>query len=74
VSSFHLAMGIEAGLMIIGGLIAAVGIRNPERAVEHDVRVGAATAGECGRCPKDPAGHGIGVGEEPRDAPQPAPA
>jgi hypothetical protein len=45
-------MGIAAGLMILGGLIALAGVRNPERAgrpeLEHAAGP-AAVAGECGR-------------------------
>jgi EmrB/QacA subfamily drug resistance transporter len=51
-SAFHLGMGIAAGLMILGGLIALAGVRNPERAgrpeLEHAAGP-AAVAGECGR-------------------------
>ncbi len=47
-SGFHLGVGIAGLLMICGGIIAAVGIRNPRpRATAHPTR-GAATAGECG--------------------------
>jgi EmrB/QacA subfamily drug resistance transporter len=68
-SGFHLGMAIAGVLMIIGGLVSAVGIRNPEhppkRAPEPPR---AATAGECGR-PHLPDG------EEPvPGALEPAPA
>jgi hypothetical protein len=47
VSAFHLGMGIAGGLMIAGGLLAGVGIRNPER---HEAYAAprAAPAGDCG--------------------------
>jgi EmrB/QacA subfamily drug resistance transporter len=51
-SAFHLGMGIAAGLMILGGLISLVGVRNPEREgrPEREHAPGpAATVGECGR-------------------------
>jgi EmrB/QacA subfamily drug resistance transporter len=49
-SSFHL--GVLAGglLMILGGVIAGIGLRNPERRSEYEAP-GAATAGECAHCP-----------------------
>jgi EmrB/QacA subfamily drug resistance transporter len=54
-SGFHLGVVIAALLMLVGGVISAVGIRNPERRVEaepeHVPR--AAPAGECGR-PAEP--------------------
>ncbi len=59
-SSFDLGIGICGVLMICGGVVAAVGIRNPERprpAPETEPRA-TALAGECGRCPEDPAGAG----------------
>ena len=72
VASFHLAMGIGGALMIAGGVVAGIGIRNPVRPKPHDESVPlAATAGECGRCGGDPAGAGVPEGEE---QPQPAPA
>jgi hypothetical protein len=54
-SSFHLGMLIGAALMAIGGVIALVGVQNPERRPEaeparpHHGPGAAATAGECGR-------------------------
>jgi EmrB/QacA subfamily drug resistance transporter len=70
-SSFHLAMGIAGALMIAGGIVAGIGIRNPERHPEHRGVPRAATAGECGRSEGDPAGAGVHEGEE---QPEPAPA
>jgi EmrB/QacA subfamily drug resistance transporter len=53
-SAFHLGMLLAAALMTIGGAIALVSVRNPERPSEREPARGpgsAATAGECGRCP-----------------------
>jgi hypothetical protein len=56
-SGFHLGVVIAALLMLVGGVISAVGIRNPKRRVEaepeHVPR--AAPAGECGRPAERPA-------------------
>ena len=48
--SFHLGVLVGGLLMIIGGVIAGIGLRNPERETEYDAP-GAATAGECAHCP-----------------------
>lgn len=64
VSAFHLGIGIAGVLLILGGLVSAAGIRNPERPLPAEVEPRAAPAGECGRCPEDPAGH-----VEPEPAP-----
>ncbi|HYU59645.1 MAG TPA: DHA2 family efflux MFS transporter permease subunit [Solirubrobacterales bacterium] len=45
---FHLGMGLAGALMIVGGAIAGVGIRNPRRR-EDRIAPLAAPAGECGR-------------------------
>jgi EmrB/QacA subfamily drug resistance transporter len=70
-SAFQLGMGIGAALMAIGGLIALLAVRNPERPPERVPGPGsAAAAGECGRCPP------IEVPEpsrEPEPEPEPAP-
>lgn len=50
-SAFHLEITIAGILMIIGGLVAATGIRNPERRGEHTAPR-AATAGDCGHEPQ----------------------
>jgi EmrB/QacA subfamily drug resistance transporter len=74
-SSFDIGIGICSLLMIAGGVVAAIGIRNPERrrpAPETEPRA-VAVAGECGRCPKDPAGTGV-RGREETEEPAPAPA
>jgi EmrB/QacA subfamily drug resistance transporter len=74
-SSFDLGIVISGLLMIAAGIVAAIGVRNPERprpAPETEPRA-VAIAGECGRCPEDPAGSGAA---EPgkREKPAPAPA
>jgi EmrB/QacA subfamily drug resistance transporter len=56
---FHLGMALCAGLMIIGGLIAGSGLRNPKRGEEAREAPRAASAGDCGHCPP---------GEEPAAA------
>lgn len=57
VSAFHLGVGIAAALVILGGLVSAMGIRNPERLrPEPEPAPSAATAGECGRVAAGPAG------------------
>jgi EmrB/QacA subfamily drug resistance transporter len=51
-SAFHVGIGIGTGLMVLGGLIALLGVRNPERAAHPDrehAPGAAAAAGECGR-------------------------
>jgi EmrB/QacA subfamily drug resistance transporter len=52
VSAFHLGILISAALMVAGGLISLLGVRNPEPRPERAPDRGpgpAATAGECGR-------------------------
>ncbi|MGH2993553.1 MAG: DHA2 family efflux MFS transporter permease subunit [Solirubrobacterales bacterium] len=49
---FQLGMALSGGLMILGGLIAGAGLRNPERQEVREVPL-AATAGDCGHCPPD---------------------
>jgi EmrB/QacA subfamily drug resistance transporter len=65
VSSFHLGVGLAGALMIAGGLVSAVGIRNPERPVVPERAPLAATAGDCG--------HPSGPDRAPR-VPPPEPA
>ena len=51
-SAFHLGMLIATVLMAVGGVIALLGVRNPEHPPERAPAPGpgaAATAGECGR-------------------------
>jgi EmrB/QacA subfamily drug resistance transporter len=47
-SSFHLGIGIAGLLMILGGIVAGLGIENPRRRVEAVPSRGSAQAGECG--------------------------
>ncbi len=47
-ASFHLGIGIAGVLMILGGIVAGIGIVNPKRRVEAVPTRGAAAAGECG--------------------------
>jgi hypothetical protein len=68
-SAFHLAMTVNGVLMIIGGVVAGIGIQNPRRR-EVQIAPRAAPAGECARC--DEAGHTGGHHEheaEPAAAP-----
>ncbi len=60
---FHLGMGLSGGLMIVGGVIAGIGLRNPGRREERELPL-AATAGDCGHCPEDvqPAAAGAAQG------------
>jgi EmrB/QacA subfamily drug resistance transporter len=70
-SSFDLGAAISGLLMIGAGVVAGIGIRNPERPVPAPTTEARATAlaGECGRCPGDPAGAGAREREEPAPAP-----
>ena len=69
-SSFDLGVGIAGALMIIGGCVSGIGIRNPDRSLPHEDTVSrAASAGEGGRCPIDPAGHGRPEHEEREPVP-----
>jgi EmrB/QacA subfamily drug resistance transporter len=47
-SAFHLGVTIAGLLMIAGGVVSAVGIEDPQRAVEAVPSRGSAQAGECG--------------------------
>jgi EmrB/QacA subfamily drug resistance transporter len=47
-ASFHLGVGIAGVLMILGGVVAALGVQNPNRRVEAVPSRGTAQAGECG--------------------------
>jgi EmrB/QacA subfamily drug resistance transporter len=49
VSGFHLGMAVGGGLMIAGGLVAAVGIEDPKRRRKPEPAPRAVQAGECGR-------------------------
>jgi EmrB/QacA subfamily drug resistance transporter len=60
-AAFHLGMAIAGVLMIVGGIVAGLGIENPRRRVEAVPSRGSAQAGECGhgtdadRAPPEPA-------------------
>jgi EmrB/QacA subfamily drug resistance transporter len=47
---FHLAMTVAGTLMIVGGVVAGIGLRNPSRETEYEAPL-AAPAGECAHCP-----------------------
>jgi hypothetical protein len=47
-SSFRLGLGIAGILMIIGGIVAGLGVQNPERRRDAIPSRGSAQAGECG--------------------------
>ncbi|HEX5820890.1 MAG TPA: MFS transporter [Solirubrobacterales bacterium] len=49
--SFHEGVLVGGLLMILGGVIAGIGLRNPSRQNEYE-GPGAATAGECAHCPE----------------------
>jgi len=66
---FHLAMMVAGTLMIVGGVIAGIGLRNPSRRTEYDAP-GAAAAGECAHCPD----HLDGAGRERLGEPEREPA
>jgi hypothetical protein len=51
-SGFHLGIGLAGGLMIVGGLVAAVGIQNPRRR-EAPQAPRAVPAADCGHCPEE---------------------
>jgi EmrB/QacA subfamily drug resistance transporter len=57
-SAFRVGMVIAGVLMILGGVIAAIGIRNPERREPHDIPR-AAPAADSGHCSEE------GEGERP---------
>jgi EmrB/QacA subfamily drug resistance transporter len=48
--AFHLGLAAGGMLMIVGGVIAGIGLRNPKRETAYDAP-GAAPAGECAHCP-----------------------
>jgi hypothetical protein len=48
---FHLAMMTAGTLMIVGGVIAGIGLRNPPRETAYE-GPRAAPAGECAHCPE----------------------
>jgi hypothetical protein len=69
VKGFHLGIGVGGVLMIIGGVVAGLFLRNPDRRTDQ-LSPRAATAGECARCRDD--GHDRGHAEH--DAPEPVSA
>jgi EmrB/QacA subfamily drug resistance transporter len=48
---FHLGVALSGGLMIVGGVIAGSGLRNPKRPEEPREAPRAVAAGDCGHCP-----------------------
>jgi hypothetical protein len=50
--AFHLGIGFGGVLMIVGGVIAGIGLRNPRRREEREAPR-AAPAGECARCAEE---------------------
>jgi len=64
-SAFHLGLLIAGALMIVGGIVSALGIENPRRTVEAVPTRGAAQAGECGhgadadQLSREPAGEPV---------------
>jgi EmrB/QacA subfamily drug resistance transporter len=66
-ASFRLGIGIAGILMIVGGIVAGLGVQNPERRREAVPSRGSAQAGECG--------HGSDADcAERREAPEAEPA
>jgi EmrB/QacA subfamily drug resistance transporter len=66
--AFHLGVAGGGILMIVGGVIAGIGLRNPRRRTEYE-GPGAAPAGECAHCPDH-----LDVRPEPRAEPERQPA
>ena len=60
--AFHLGLAAGGLLMIVGGVIAGIGLRNPRRETQYGAP-GAAPAGECAHCPD----HLDGAGEGERE-------
>jgi EmrB/QacA subfamily drug resistance transporter len=63
---FHLAMMTAGTLMIVGGVIAGIGLRNPKRETGYD-SPRAAPAGECAHCPDHLDGRPERPGERERE-------
>jgi len=70
-SSFHLGIGIAGVLMILGGIVAGLGIENPRRRVEAFPSRGTAAAGECGHSAECDEAEAIPSASE---TPEPEPA
>ena len=66
-SSFRLGLGIAGILMILGGIVAGLGVQNPKRRREAIPSRGSAQAGECGH------GSDADCAERKREAPEPEP-
>ena len=69
--SFHTGVAVGGILMIIGGVIAGIGLRNPKRKTEYEAP-GAVTAGECAHCPDHLDGAGREREEEREPVAEPA--
>jgi EmrB/QacA subfamily drug resistance transporter len=69
--SFRLGVAGGGILMIIGGVIAGIGLRNPRRRTEYEAP-GAAPAGECAHCPDHLDGAGREREEEREPVAEPA--
>jgi EmrB/QacA subfamily drug resistance transporter len=65
-SGFHLGLALAGALMIVGGVIAGIGLRNPPRETAYDAPR-AAPAGECAHCPDH-------LDDRPRREPEREPA
>jgi EmrB/QacA subfamily drug resistance transporter len=63
-ASFHLGIGIAGILMIIGGIVAGIGVENPKRRTEAIPSRGSAQAGECGHGSDADCAERERVGEE----------
>jgi EmrB/QacA subfamily drug resistance transporter len=72
-SAFHLGILIGGVLMIIGGVVAGLGIENPPRRVEAVPTRGTAAAGECGHGADADCGEPLPAGAA-GEAPVPEPA
>lgn len=72
-SAFHLGVLIGGLLMIVGGVVAGLGIENPRRPIEAVPTRGAAQAGECGHGSDADCAEGVPT-RRPEEAPAPEPA
>ncbi|HET9592250.1 MAG TPA: hypothetical protein VFP17_04970, partial [Solirubrobacterales bacterium] len=70
-SSFRLGMAIAGILMILGGIVAGIGVQNPKRRRQAVPSRGSAQAGECGHSSDCDCGPSQRSGEE---TPQAEPA
>jgi EmrB/QacA subfamily drug resistance transporter len=67
-TAFHLGIVIAGILMIVGGIVAGLGIENPRRRVEAVPTRGAAAAGECGHSAECDSEGAAPVGAAPEAA------